>query len=363
MRQKADAFGYTGEPYNALLDEYEPGATTDQISRVFETLRNELVDLLKKIANAPRTTDKSIVERDYDIELQRIFGESVAAAVGFDFNAGRLDVTTHPFCSGFGPGDTRITTRYNPKRLNDALFGIMHEVGHGLYEMGIEKEKYFGTPMGESASLGIHESQSRMWENQVGRSREFWVYFFPQAQRMFKSSLHGVTIDQFYGAINDVRPSYIRVEADEATYNLHILLRYEMERALLKGDIKAKDVPPEWNSRFKKYFGIDVDTDANGCLQDVHWSSGLVGYFPTYTLGNLYSAQFFAAAKKEMPNLSSQFERGEFAPLLHWLREKIHCHGQRYRANVLCEKITGKPLSHEPLVAYMKEKYSGIYGF
>ena len=363
MRQKADAFGYTGEPYNALLDEYEPGATTDQISQVFETLRNELVVLLKKIANAPKKTDKSIVEREYNVELQRVFGESVAGALGFDFSAGRLDVTTHPFCSGFGPGDTRVTTRYNPKRLNDALFGIMHEVGHGLYEMGINKEKYFGTPMGDAASLGIHESQSRMWENQVGRSKEFWSYFFPQAQRMFKESLGGVTLDQFYGAVNDVRPSYIRVEADEATYNLHILLRYEMERALLNGDIKPKDVPAEWNSRFKKYFGIEVDSDSNGCLQDVHWGAGLVGYFPTYTLGNLYSAQLFATAKKEIHDLMSRFERGEFLTLRNWLKDKIHQHGQRYRANALCQKVTGKPLSHEPLVAYMNEKYAGIYGF
>lgn len=361
-RKTADAYGWKGEPYNALLDGYEPGATVDDVNAVFEPLRVDLVELLAKIKNAPKKPDVSIVEREYDVELQRVFGEMVAAAIGFDFSAGRLDVTTHPFCSGFGTGDTRITTRYNPKRLNDALFGIMHEAGHGLYEMGLNKAKYFGTPLGDAVSLGIHESQSRMWENQVGRSREFWTYFLPQAQRIFRESLAGVTVDQFYGAINYVTPSYIRVEADECTYNLHILLRFELERAIIKGDLKVADIPGEWNSRFKKYFGIEVDKDANGCLQDVHWSAGLIGYFPTYTLGNLYSAQFFAKAKSDVPNLMGQFEKGDFSQLLGWLRKNIHEHGQRYRARDLGQKVTGQALSHKPLIEYLKKKYSEIYG-
>ena len=362
-RQKADAYGYKGEPYDALLDDYETGATTQEIVEVFANLRKSLVILLDKIKGAPNKPDVSIVERHYDVELQRIFGESVAATMGYSFKNGRLDITTHPFCTGIGPGDTRITTRYNPNRLNDALFGIMHEAGHGLYEMGIDKKKYYGTPMGESVSLGIHESQSRMWENQVGRSKAFWTYFFPQAQRIFKESLGDVTLDAFYAAINDVRPSYIRVEADEATYNLHILLRFELERPLLSGDLKPADVPGEWNTRFKKYFGIDVDKDANGCLQDVHWSAGLIGYFPTYTLGNIYSAQFFAKALKDMPDLPQQFEAGQLLNLREWLRTNIHVHGQRYRANKLVEKVTGKPLSYQPLIDYMTAKYGEIYGF
>jgi len=362
-RQKADAYGYEGEPYNALLDDYEPGATVDDIVKVFENLRGELVDLLNKIKNAPKKPDVSIVEREYDVERQRIFGEAVAAAIGFDFSSGRLDITTHPFCTGIGPGDTRILTRYNPKRLNDALFGTMHEAGHGMYEMGLDKKKHFGMPMGGSVSLGIHESQSRMWENQVGRSKAFWKYFFPQAQRLFRKSLEGVTLDDFYAAINDVRPSYIRVEADEATYNLHILLRFEMERALLTGDLKPANAAGEWNSRFKKYFGIEVDKDANGCLQDVHWSAGLFGYFPTYTLGNLYSAQFFTKAKQDIPDLETQFENGNFHDLLEWLRTNIHQQGMRYRANKLCEKVTGKPLDYRPLIDYMNAKYGEIYGF
>ncbi len=362
-RRKGEAYQMPGEPYDALLDDYEPGAKTTDVEEVFTNLRRELVTLLEKITNGPKKPNVSIVERDYDVDLQRVFSESVAAAMGFDFTFGRLDVTTHPFCSGMGPGDTRITTRYNPKRLNDALFGVMHEAGHGLYEMGLDKANHFGEPMGESVSLGIHESQSRMWENQVGRSKPFWKYFFPQAQRIFKDSLAGVGIDDFYAAINDVRPSYIRVEADEATYNLHIALRFELERAILKGDLKPADVQGEWNSRFKKYFGIEVDKDANGCLQDVHWSAGLIGYFPTYTLGNLYSAQFFAQAQKEMPDLHQQFERGDLLTLRKWLKGKIHSHGQRYRAADLVKKVTGQPLSYKPLIEYMNAKYGEIYGF
>ncbi|MCB2231583.1 carboxypeptidase M32 [bacterium] len=360
--KKAEAIGYEGEPYNALLDTYEPGATVAQVESAFAGLRKELVPLVAAIKDSKKKPDESIIMRSYDVEKQKIFGESVAAAMGYDFDAGRLDITTHPFCTGIGPGDTRILTRYNPNRINDALFGTMHEAGHALYEMGLEKEKYFGTPMGESVSLGIHESQSRMWENQVGRSKAFWVYFMPQAQRIFREALGDVSIDDFYGAINYVKPSYIRVEADEATYNLHIMLRFELERAMTKGEIKPKDMAGEWNKRFKDYLGIEVDKDANGCLQDVHWSSGLIGYFPTYALGNLYAAQFFAKAKQDMPNLEEDFKQGNFANLLGWLRKNIHRHGQRYRANVLCEKITGKPLSHEPLMTYMKAKYGEIYG-
>lgn len=362
-KQKAEAYGYDEEPYDALLDDYEPGAKTKEVVEVFANLRNELVTLLQNIKDAPKKPDVSIVERKYDVELQKVFGEAVAQAMGYSFDAGRLDITTHPFCSGMGPGDTRITTRYNPNRLNDALFGIMHEAGHGLYEMGLNKEEYFGTPMGESTSLGIHESQSRMWENQVGRSKPFWKYFFPQAQRIFKDSLAGVELDDFYAAINNVTPSYIRVEADEATYNLHILLRFELERGLMTGEIKPADVRDAWNEKFEKYFGIKVDHDANGCLQDVHWSAGLIGYFPTYTLGNLYSAQFFAQALKEIPDLYEQFERGDYLTLRNWLKEKIHLHGQRYRATKLVEVVTGESLSYKPLIAYMNDKYGEIYGF
>ena len=362
-KQAAECYGYEDDIYDALLDDYEPGMKTAEVTRVFDAFLPELVELNQKIAGASKKPDVSIVRRTYDKELQRIFGESIAGAMGFDFNRGRLDVTTHPFCSGLGPGDTRITTRYNPHRLNDALFGIMHEAGHGLYEMGLDKEKHFGEPVGETFSLSLHESQSRLWENQVGRSRDFWVHFFPQARRIFRDALGDVGLDDFYSAINHSEPSYIRIEADEATYNLHIMLRFELERALLKGDLKPADVPGEWNSRFKKYFGIEVDNDANGCLQDVHWSAGYIGYFPTYALGNLYSAQFFAKAKQDVPDLSQQIAGGELSGLLGWLRKNIHRHGGRYRAKELGEKVTGQPLSHKPLMDYMNRKFGEIYGF
>ncbi|MCK5126535.1 MAG: carboxypeptidase M32 [candidate division Zixibacteria bacterium] len=362
-KQKAEAYGYEGEPYNALLDNYEPGATTAEVADVFEKLRVELVELLAKIKDAPNQPDGSIIERPYDVKNQQIFGELVAKTMGYDFDEGRLDIATHPFTTAFGPGDTRITTRYNPNRLNDALFGTIHEAGHALYEMGLKKKENFGMPVGDSASLGIHESQSRMWENMVGRSKPFWNYFFPIAQSMFRESLGHVSFDEFYAAVNYVAPSYIRVEADEVTYNLHILLRFEMERAILNGDIKIADVPGEWNSRFEKYFGIKVDNDANGCLQDVHWSAGLMGYFPTYTLGNIYAAQFYAQANKDIPDLEQRVERGDLLTLREWLRENIHQHGQRYRANDLCKRITGEGLSHKPMMDYMNKKFAEVYGY
>ncbi len=361
MIEKADAYGYEGEPYNALLDDYEPGSNVKEIEEVFKNLKTEIINILERIKNAPVKPDPKILEGNFDVNLQRIFGESVILSFGFDLNSGRIDTSTHPFCSGIGPGDTRLTTRFDPNRLSNALFGLMHEAGHALYEMGIDKTNHFGTPMGEAVSLGIHESQSRLWENQVGRSKSFWKYFFPQAQRIFKQSLSNVDLDSFYGAINYVTPSYIRVEADETTYNLHILLRFELERALLNKELKSSDIPYEWNSRFKKYFGIDVDKDSNGCLQDIHWSGGLFGYFPTYTLGNLFAAQFFEKAKKDIPDLEQQFEKGIFSELRNWLKENIHKHGQRYRANVLIEKVTGKPLSHIPFINYLNRKYSEIY--
>ncbi len=360
--QKAEALGYESEPYDTLLDEYEPGAKVAQIEAAFEGLRNELVPLVAAIRDAEKRPDPTIILRPYDVERQIIFGESVAAAMGYDFNTGRMDTTTHPFCTGIGPGDTRILTRYHSNRLNDGLFGIMHEAGHALYEMGLEKARHFGTPLGEAVSLGMHESQSRMWENQVGRSRDFWVYFFPQAQRIFREALADVGLDDFYGAVNFVEPSHIRVEADEATYNLHIMLRFELERAMIRGDLKPKDVAGAWNERFESYLGIAVDTDAHGCLQDIHWASGLIGYFPTYTLGNLYAAQFFAQATEEIPTLKEEFRRGNFSALLEWLRRNIHCHGRRFRANELCKKVTGRTLSHQPLMDYLKDKYKGIYG-
>lgn len=359
LRQKALAIGYKTVPYDALLDEYEPGATTADITTLFAALRADLVPLVSAIAASGRRPQCDLLERDYPVEQQKQFGREAAAAIGFDFDAGRLDVTTHPFCSGIGPGDCRITTRYNPRHFNESFFGILHEAGHGLYEQGLPVEHY-GTPLGTFASLGIHESQSRLWENQVGRGRPFWEHFFPRARQAFPA-LGDVGLDDFLFAINDVQPSFIRVEADEATYNMHIILRFELEQALVSGDLKPGDVPGAWNEKFSQFFALTAPTYAKGCLQDIHWSMGGIGYFPTYTLGNLYAAQFMEQARRDLPALDDEFRAGRFQPLKSWLNDKIHSAGQRYRSGDLCQRVTGRPLSHQPLMAYLRGKYEPLY--
>jgi carboxypeptidase Taq len=359
-REEAQAVGYRTVPYDALLDEYEPGATTADITQLFAALREELTPLVAAIAASGRKPRRDILEREYPVERQKEFGEAAARAIGFDFTAGRLDTTTHPFCSGIGPGDCRITTRYNARHLNESIFGILHESGHAIYEQGLIPE-HFGTPLGSFASLGIHESQSRLWENQVGRGRPFWDHFFPRAKEMFPEALSDIALDDFHFAINDVRPSFIRVEADEATYNMHIILRFELEQALVSGDLQPADVPRAWNEKFDKSFRMTPPNDAQGCLQDIHWSMGGIGYFPTYTLGNLYAAQFMEAARRDLGDLDDDFRRGEFGRMKGWLNEKIHCPGQRFRAATLCEHVTGRPLSHKPLVNYLRDKYAPLY--
>jgi carboxypeptidase Taq len=361
-RQEAEAVGYREHPYDALLDEFEPGATTAEITALFAELSKQLVPLIDAIAASGRPSKRAILERDFPVDRQEIFGKAAAVAVGFDFDAGRLDVTTHPFCSTPGPGDCRITTRYNPHHFNESFFGILHEAGHGIYEQGLDPD-YFGTPMGSAVSLGIHESQSRLWENFVGRSRPFWEHFFPRAQQVFDEALADVALDDFLFAVNDVRRSLIRVEADEATYNLHIVLRFELEQALVKGDLKPADVPGAWDKKFQKMLGLTPPDDARGCLQDIHWSFGGIGYFPTYTLGNLYAAQFMEQAREDLPGLDDDFRQGTFGRMKGWLNEKIHRQGQRYRAGNLCQRVTGKPLSVEPLMRYLRGKYTPLYGF
>jgi carboxypeptidase Taq len=360
-RRKADAIGYAAVPYDALLDEYEPGATTAEITQLFAALRADLVPLTSAIAASGRRPNHDLLERDYPVDRQRIFGQAAAAAIGFDFDSGRLDVTTHPFCSGLGPGDCRITTRFNSRHFNEAFFGILHEAGHGLYEQGLPAD-HFGTPRGSSTSLGIHESQSRLWENQVGRGRPFWEHFFPRARQVFHDALRDVRLDDWLFAINDVRPSFIRVEADEATYNIHIILRFELEQALISGDLKPADVPGAWNEKFQQFFDLTPPAAAQGCLQDIHWSMGGLGYFPTYTLGNLYAAQFMEQVRQDLGEVEDDFRRGEFGRLKGWLNTHIHQQGQRFRARVLCERVTGKPLSHKPLVKYLRDKYAPFYG-
>ena len=360
-REEAEAIGYGGGvPYDALLDHYEPGATTADVEAVFTPLREELVKLVSAISESAEQPDTSILTRRYPIDAQREFATAAARQIGFDFKAGRLDEAAHPFCSGFGPGDCRLTTRYDEHHFPGAFFGVLHEAGHGMYEQGLDQQAY-GTPMGEFTSLGIHESQSRMWENSVGRSRGFWTRFYPPAQQAFPAALADVAVDDFYRAINDVRPSFIRVEADEVTYNLHIMLRFELEQALISGDLKPADVPGVWNETFARYFNLTPPDDAKGCLQDIHWSAGLMGYFPTYTLGNMYAAQFFDQAQQDLGDLESQFAQGEFQPLRQWLNEKIHRRGRQYRANRLVEVVTGQPLSYKPLVKSLHATFDKLY--
>jgi carboxypeptidase Taq len=359
-RREAEAVGYREHPYDALLDEYEPGATSKQVREVFSALSAELVPLIAAIGRSKRSPRREILEGDFPVDAQQAFAREAAVAIGFDFEAGRLDVTTHPFCSGIGPGDCRITTRYNSRFFNEAFFGVLHEAGHGIYEQALPAE-HFGTPLGSYCSLGIHESQSRLWENQVGRGRPFWEHFFPKAQRAFPAPLRDVTADDFHFAVNGVRPSFIRVEADEATYNLHIILRFELELSMLTGDLKPADLPGAWNERFTKMFGLTPPDDRQGCLQDIHWSMGGLGYFPTYTLGNLYAAQLMAAARAQLPGLEDGFARGQFGGLKGWLNEKVHRPGRSYRSGELCRRVTGEGLRHEPLVAYLREKYGRLY--
>ena len=359
-RQEASCVGYAGHPYDALLDEFEPGETTEGIRRVFDGLRGPLVDLVARIGDSSRKAPVEILERSYPTAAQASLGRAAAEAVGFDFNAGRLDISAHPFCTGLGPGDTRMTTRYDEHYFGDAFFGVLHETGHALYEQGLPAE-HFGTPCAEAISLGIHESQSRMWENLVARGRAFWRFFLPKAREAFPEALAGVSDDDWHFAVNDVRPSLIRTEADEATYNLHVLLRFELEQSMLTGDLTVADLPGAWNERMQKYLGLTPPDDAKGCLQDIHWSGGAIGYFPTYTLGNLYAAQFFEAARRDVGDLDAMFANGEFRPLLDWLRTNIHRHGKRYSASQLVRNVTGQPLSAGPLLRHLRTKARELY--
>jgi carboxypeptidase Taq len=359
-REEAAAVGWKAHPYDALLDEYEPGATTAELTALFAELSAGLVPLLRAIADRNRPCDRGVLERDFPVDRQRLFAESAAAAIGFDFRAGRLDTTTHPFCSGFGPGDCRITTRYNPRAFHEAFFGVLHEAGHGLYEQNLPTDR-FGEPAAQSCSLGIHESQSRMWENQVGRGRPFWDHFFPRLRQTFPS-IADVGPDDFHRAINDVRPSFIRVEADEATYNLHVVLRFEIEQALIAGELPVGDLPAAWNEKFRQLFDLAVPNDREGCLQDIHWSFGGIGYFPTYALGNLYAAQFLRAARRELPDLDDSFRRGDFRPLRDWLATNLHTQGRRYRAGRLCERVTGSPLAVAPFLDSLRAKLAPLHG-
>ena len=333
-KEVAERVGYEGTIYNALLDEYEPYARTEDIEPVFAELKEKLVPLVEKITATEKFPAKGIIDQDFAIAKQEELGRQVLADLGFDLEAGRLDVAVHPFCSGTSRDDVRLTTRYSADWLPGSLFGTIHEAGHGLYEQGLPADAV-GTPAGGSVSLGIHESQSRLWENMVGRSRAFWTHYLPRLKALFPAQLQEIDLDSFYAAVNQVEPSLIRVEADEVTYNLHILLRFELERDLLEERVEVAELPSVWNERMQQYLGVRPPDDAQGVLQDVHWSFGLMGYFPTYTLGNLYGAQFFHQAQQDLPDLQTQIGRGELLNLKTWLNDKVHSRGSRLMAGEL----------------------------
>jgi carboxypeptidase Taq len=359
-RQVADLIGWTTEPYDALMDEYEPGAKAAHVADVFNSVKAELVPLVAALKDAPRKPDKSIRARLCPRAAQEALNRRLIGALGFEFEHGRMDVSTHPFCTNLSPRDVRLTTRYDERYMPMSLFGVLHETGHALYEQGFDAGNAY-TPMAQAVSLGIHESQSRMWENQVGRSRAFWRHFYPELQAAFPA-MADVKLDDWVFVINTVEPSLIRVEADEVTYGLHIMLRFDLERKMIGGELAVRDVPEAWNAGMKSLLGITPPNDAQGCLQDIHWSLGTFGYFPTYALGNLYAAQFYEAARAAMPDLEEKIARGELRPLREWLRENIHRQGKRYRANELVKAVTGRDLSPEPFVRYLQMKYKPLYG-
>jgi carboxypeptidase Taq len=361
MRRWGEALGHAGGPYDALIDSYEPEETAAGLQRLFGPIEASLKTLLRRILGSGRTVDTAALSHPCPVAAQRAFAQSAAAAVGFDFARGRLDDTVHPFCSTLSPGDVRITSRYQERMFVDGFYSALHEAGHGIYEQGLPADR-FGSPLAEACSYGVHESQSRLWENLVGRSLGFWRHFLPRARAAFPGALDDVTPEAFCRAVNEVTPSFIRVDADEVTYNLHIFLRFGLEQALLSGDLAPKDVPAAWNERFAEAFGIRPPDDARGCLQDVHWSLTLVGYFPTYTLGNVYASHLYERAGRDLGDLEAAFAKGDFVPLLRWLADRIHRHGRRYPPALLIEKATGGPPSPGPLLRHLEGRAAEVYG-
>lgn len=360
-REETQYLGYKDSPYDALLDTYEPGSTVAQLRPLFASLKGRLVPLLNRIVASPVTIDETLLTRSYDVTRQVEFGKLILTAMGYDFDRGRLDLSAHPFTTSFHPTDVRVTTRVYERELPACLFSCIHEGGHGLYDQGLDPAQY-GTPLGDSLSLGIHESQSRLWENCVGRSRPFWRCFYPLLQQTFPDQLATINLEPFYAAINKVKPSLIRVEADELTYNLHIMLRFEIEQDLIEGHTQVEDLPTIWNEKMRDYLGLVPTRDAEGVLQDVHWSLGAIGYFPTYALGNLYAVQFFDQAGRELPNLDSEIEAGRLTVLTRWLNQKIHRWGRTFTADHLVRRVTGSSLSPEPFLSYLETKFGKLYG-
>jgi carboxypeptidase Taq len=360
-RRIADALGYEERPYDALLNRFEPGMKTSELEAIFDELKRAIVPLIADIARNADAVDDRVLYRGFDPDLQLAYAANLVKKLGYDMERGRQDLSTHPFSTAFGPGDARITTRVSRDFFNECLFGSIHEAGHAMYSQGMGAN-IDRTPLWGGASPGVHESQSRLWENLVGRSRPFWSHFFRSLRATFPDPLRDVDEEAFYRAVNRSYPSLIRVEADEVTYNLHIILRFELENEMLEGRLKVKDLPEAWNSRFKSYLGLNVPNDREGVLQDIHWSSVSFAIFPGYTIGNLVGAQLMQKIRQDIPDLDGRIERGEFAQLLSWLRKHVHRHGRKFTPNELLERATGKPLTAGPWVAYVREKFGALYG-
>ena len=360
-RRECELIGYQGHPYDALLGQYERGITSAQVKAIFDEHKPHLVRLISDIQQVSDRVSDAPVHGHFPIDQQREFAVWVIKSYGYDLNRGRYDIAVHPFCNHNSKNDVRVTTRYYEDFLNPALFGMMHEAGHAMYEQGIG-DNLEGTPLGGGTSLGVHESQSRMWENIVGRSKGFWSWAYPKLQETFPAQFTGVSLDDFYRAVNKVHPSFIRVEADEATYNLHIMLRFELEMAMIDGSVGIEKLPQEWNERFESYLGIVPPTDTLGVLQDVHWSMGLVGYFATYALGTMLSAQYYRKAVEERPSIPDDIASGRFDTLLTWMNENIHIHGRKFTGDELTRRLTGEGIQSKYYTEYLQKKYGELYG-
>jgi len=358
-REAAEIIGYEGHPYDALLDEFEPGYTSAQLDTLFADVKAKLVKFAADIRSKKQVSNDFVFQH-FDKDEQWELGLDLLAKMGYDFDAGRQDVSPHPFTINFSPEDVRVTTRVDENDLANMVWSCIHEGGHALYEQGLKPEEY-GLPLGRAISLGIHESQSRLWENNVGRSLSYWKAHYPALQERFPEQLKSVSLEDFWKGINRIEPNLIRTEADELHYHFHVMIRYEIEKGLVEGSISTKGLDKVWNAKYKEYLGVDVPDANQGILQDIHWAHGSLGYFPTYSLGSFYAAQFYAQAEKDIPDLTAQVEAGDTSKLLAWLREKIHVHGKMYDANELCVRITGEELNFQYFMDYIEGKYGGIY--
>lgn len=359
-REFAKLYGYEENPYDALLEGFEEGMTAKKLRQIIKPLRDELVPFLRKLMEKGDPTDGKILEGRFPKKAQEKLAKRVLKLLGYDFQAGRLDETVHPFTINIGLGDVRVTTKYPAEEFTPSLYGSIHEGGHGLYEQGLPAE-FKGTPLYGAASFGVHESQSRLMENMIGRSEGFLKFFYPQIQKAYPKNFKSVRLEEFYSSVNRVRPSTIRIEADEVTYNFHIMLRFELEEALIKGELEVKDLPAAWSAKSREYLGVEPASHRDGVLQDVHWPSGMIGYFPSYMLGNLYAAQLYSKAQTDIKGFSNKIEKGDFKSLLEWLKNSVHNKGRLYPPEELIRVVTGEELNPGYFIEYVKAKYSKIY--